>query len=30
MGLFILRYAVERLHGRAPPVGNAETGGALT
>lgn len=30
LGLFILRYAVERLHGRAPPDGNAETGGALT
>lgn len=29
LGLFILRYAVERLHGRAPPDGNAETGGAL-
>ncbi len=30
LGLFILRYAVERLHGRAPPGGNAETGRALT
>lgn len=30
LGLFILRYAVERLPRRAPPGGNAETGRALT